>query len=88
MLSSYDAEAPLAIRRLITQGAQLRPLPPDALQELEAAARAHYAEISAQNTNFKKVFDHFSAFATNHYAWWPAGDYAADTLGIRYYRRG
>lgn len=87
MQTAYDSEAPQALRRLVAQGAQLRPFPQDVIAELETAARAVYAELSAQNPTFKKFHDHYTAFATNHFLWWQAGEYAVDTLGIRYYRK-
>lgn len=87
MQTTYDAEAPLALRRLAAQGAQLRAFPPDVMSELEAAARAHYAELAGQNAAFKRVHEHYVAFAANHYLWWQAGDAAIDAVGMRFYRR-
>lgn len=87
MQARYDSECPKALRRLVGQGAQLRALPAPVIAALEQAARQVYDEIGAQNATFKKVYDNYAAFASDHYLWWQAGDFSADALGIRHYRR-
>ena len=62
-------------------------LPAPVIAALEQAARQVYDEIGAQNATFKKVYDNYAAFASDHYLWWQAGDFSADALGIRHYRR-
>lgn len=62
MLANYDAKNPLAIQRLVQNGTQLRRYPDDALRAAYEAAQKIYAEESAKNPDFKKIFDSMRAF--------------------------
>jgi len=57
MCARYDAKNPLALRQLLASGTQLRPFPKDVMEACYKAAMAYYAEISASNPEFKKVYD-------------------------------
>lgn len=61
-MANYDARNPLAIQRLVQNGAQLRRYPDDALKAAYEAAQKIYAEESAKNVDFKKIFDSMRAF--------------------------
>ncbi len=61
-MANYDARNPLAIQRLVQNGAQLRRYPDDALKAAYEAAQKIYAEESARNVDFKKIFDSMRAF--------------------------
>ena len=62
MLAAYDARNPLAIQRLVRDGAQLRRYPDDVLKEAYEIARRIFAEESEKNADFKKIFDSMRAF--------------------------
>ena len=55
MLASYDWKNPTALKSLVANGAQLRPLPADILQAAFDASQATYDEVSATNETFKKI---------------------------------
>ena len=55
MLASYDWKNPTALKSLVANGAQLRPLPTDVLQAAFDASQATYDEVSATNETFKKI---------------------------------
>ena len=59
MQAKYDALNPPALKRLVAAGAQLRPFSPEILQACCKAARELYAETSAKNANFKKIYDSY-----------------------------
>jgi TRAP-type mannitol/chloroaromatic compound transport system substrate-binding protein len=80
MLAKYDAQNPAALRRLITNGAQLRAFPQDILQESYKAATGLYAEMSASNPTFKKILDHQMAFRNQVYPWTQISDFSYDSL--------
>ena len=61
-LANYDAKNPPAIQRLVQNGAQLRRYPDDAMKAAYEAAQKIYAEESARNPDFKKLFDSMRAF--------------------------
>ena len=42
-----------------------------------------YAEISASNPNFKKIYDNMVAFRSDEYLWWQVAEYAYDSYMIR-----
>ena len=56
MLAKYDAKNPAALRSLVGAGAQLRPFSPEILDAAYKATNEVYAEISAQNPDFKKIY--------------------------------
>src|SRR5205807_909276 len=62
MLAKYDAGNPPALVRLLRAGAQLRAFPPAVMEACLKAAYEVYAEVSAQNADFKKVWDAVLAF--------------------------
>jgi TRAP-type mannitol/chloroaromatic compound transport system substrate-binding protein len=69
MLARYDAQNPDALKRLVGAGAKLKPFPQEVLEACFTAAQEAYAEISASNPGFKKVFDSMAAFRANGYLW-------------------
>jgi len=62
MLAAYDAKNPLAIQRLVQSGTQLRRYPDDVLKAAYETAQKIFAEESAKNPDFKKIFDSMRAF--------------------------
>ncbi len=62
MMAAYDAKNPQAIQRLVQNGAQLKRYPDDVLKAAYDAAQKLYAEESAKNPDFKKLYDSLRAF--------------------------
>ena len=69
MMAKYDAQNPPALRRLVAGGTQLRPFPKAVMDACYAAAMELYAETSAKNPNFKKLYDHYTAFQKEQVLW-------------------
>ena len=67
MLASYDWKNPTALKSLVANGAQLRPLPQDVLLAAFEAANQTYAEVSAGNAAFKKIKESQDAFRRDAY---------------------
>ena len=88
MLAKYDANNPAALKRLVTAGAQLRPFNQAVLDASYKAANEIYADTSAKNADFKKVYDSMVAFRGDEYLWWQVAEYAFDTFQIRARARG
>jgi TRAP-type mannitol/chloroaromatic compound transport system substrate-binding protein len=65
----YDAENAEAVRRLVSQGAQLRAFPKDVLDASHKEAFKLYSEIAASNEKFKKMYDSWNAFREKEYTW-------------------
>ena len=64
MLSKYDALNREALKTLIDGGTKLTPYPPEILQAAQKATQDYYAEESAKNPAFKKVYDRWNQFRT------------------------
>ncbi|KLK92544.1 ABC transporter substrate-binding protein [Microvirga vignae] len=88
MLAKYDAKNPAALRSLVGAGAQLRPFSAEILDAAFKATNEVYAEISAQNADFKKVIDSIRAFRNEEYLWFQVAEYAFDSYMIRARTRG
>ncbi|MCG7508297.1 TRAP transporter substrate-binding protein [Mesorhizobium retamae] len=88
MMASYDQKNPAALKRLVAGGAQLRPFSQDILAACFDAANATYAEISASNAAFKKIFDDQVAFRRDAYLWAQVSEYTFDTFMMLQQRGG
>jgi TRAP-type mannitol/chloroaromatic compound transport system substrate-binding protein len=88
MLAKYDTKNPAALRSLVGAGAQLRPFSQEILDAAYKATNEVYAEISAQNADFKKLIDSIRAFRNEEYLWFQVAEYAFDTYMIRARTRG
>ena len=69
MMAKYDAQNPAALRKLVAGGTQLRPFPKAVMDACYTAAMELYAETSAKNANFKKLWDNMSAFQKDQILW-------------------
>jgi TRAP-type mannitol/chloroaromatic compound transport system substrate-binding protein len=79
----YDARNPQAIKRLVAAGAQLRPFSQPIMEACLKSSNELYAEISAKNADFKKVWDNMLAFRNDEYLWWQVAEFSYDTFMIR-----
>ena len=69
MQAKYDAENPAALRRLVANGAQLRPFSREMMQAAYKASFEVYDEIAAKNPKFKKIYEAWKAFREDQYLW-------------------
>ena len=69
MQAKYDAKNPGALASLIGSGAKLQAFPKEVMDAAFAATKEVFAEESAKNPNFKKVFDSWIAFRHNEAQW-------------------
>ncbi len=80
MPAKYDAANPAALRRLIAAGTQLRNFPREVLQALWNAAHEVYAETSARDPRFKKIWESYSAFRNEQYQWFRVAETSFDNF--------
>ena len=80
MMANYDWKNPTALKSLVAGGAQLRPFPQDVMDAAYKAATDTYAEISAVNPAFKKIYDAQQAFKRDAYLWAQIAEYNYDTF--------
>jgi TRAP-type mannitol/chloroaromatic compound transport system substrate-binding protein len=83
MTAKYDVENPNALKKLLSQNAQLRPYSQAIMDACYKAANEVYAEISATNPEFKKIYDNISAFRADQYLWWRVAEFSYDTYMVR-----
>jgi TRAP-type mannitol/chloroaromatic compound transport system substrate-binding protein len=83
MLAKYDSSNPPALRKLISLKTQLRPFPPAVMDACLKAALEFYAEESARNAEFKKVWENLLAFRNLGYEWWQVAELNYDNYLIR-----
>jgi TRAP-type mannitol/chloroaromatic compound transport system substrate-binding protein len=83
VLAKYDAANPAALKRLVVGGAQLRLFPQEAIEACYKTANDLYAQLSADDPNFKKIADSYMAFRADQYLWWQVAEYSFDNFMIR-----
>ena len=69
MLARYDAGNPLALKRLVASGTQLRPYPRPVMDACYKASKEFYEELTARNARFKKIYDHQMKFLEDEVLW-------------------
>ena len=83
VLGKYDHSNPAALKRLVGAGAQLRPFPQDIMEASYKAANEVYAEHSASNPHFKKLYDSVLAFRGDSYQWMQVAELGFDAFMMR-----
>jgi TRAP-type mannitol/chloroaromatic compound transport system substrate-binding protein len=69
MQAKYDARNPTALKQLVGNGAKLVAFPKDVMEASFKESMALYAEISAKNPNWKKVYDDYAKFRADANVW-------------------
>ncbi len=79
MMARYDMQNPAALRRLVSNGAILRPFSEEVLDSCFKASNDIYTELSATNPRFKKVYDAMTAVRAEGYLWFQLSEQTYDT---------
>jgi len=69
MLAKYDYRNPQALKTLVGQGTKLFRFPKDMMEQSFKAAGDVYAELSASNADWKKIYADFSAWRRDANLW-------------------
>jgi TRAP-type mannitol/chloroaromatic compound transport system substrate-binding protein len=88
MLARYDASNAKALRQLVGEGAVLKAFNQQILDASYAAAQETYADLTAKNPAFKKIYDSQQAFKKDAYLWAQIADYTYDTYMMIQQRNG
>ncbi|MBV9138215.1 MAG: TRAP transporter substrate-binding protein [Hyphomicrobiales bacterium] len=88
MQAKYDARNPDALKKLVVDGAKLKPFGGEIMDAANAAANAVYAEISASDPQFAKILSAYMAFRNDEYLWFQVGEVAYDNYLVRARARG
>ncbi len=88
MLAEYDYKNPAAVASLARQGAQLRTYSPEIMDLCFKTSQDLYAEISAKNPAFKKIYDSMAAYRDQAFLWQQIAEYSFDTFMMIKQREG
>lgn len=80
MIAAFDANNPDALRRLVSQGAQLKAYPRPVLQAAHAATQAACTEFGAKDAMFKKLSDSMLAFRSKQVPWFRMAEGGFDNM--------
>jgi len=80
MLARYDARNPDALKRLVGGGAKLRPMPRPIMDASFKIANEIYADLSAKNANWKKVYEDWSKFRGDQVLWFRVAEREFDNF--------
>jgi TRAP-type mannitol/chloroaromatic compound transport system substrate-binding protein len=80
MQSRYDALNPAALKRLVGGGSQLRPMPRPVMDAAFKAANELYADLSAKNANWKKVYEDWVKFRNDQVLWFRVAEREFDSF--------
>ena len=79
MMARYDASNANSLRKLAADGAILRPFSESIMDACFQASNEIYAELSAKNADFKKVYDAYTQVRGENYLWFQLSEYNFDT---------
>ena len=80
MQAKYDADNPAALRRLVANGAELRPFSREIMQASYKAAFEVYDELAGKNPKFKKVYEAWKAFRADQYLWFRVAEHTFENF--------
>ena len=69
MQAKYDAKNPAALRQLVAGGTKLFRFPKDVMDIAFKESMGLYADISAKNANWKKIYEDYSVFRREQNLW-------------------
>lgn len=69
MQAKYDARNPDALRRLVSNGTSVRPFPREVGAAAWKASNEIYAELSAKNAKWQKIYNSFVKFRDDQILW-------------------
>ncbi|MGN6585268.1 MAG: TRAP transporter substrate-binding protein [Rhizobiaceae bacterium] len=88
MLQKYDWVNPPALKKIVSEGAKLRPFSQPIMEACFDAANQVYGEMEASNPEFKKVWESIKAFRKDYYLWTQIAEYNFDTFMMIQQRAG
>ena len=80
MQARFDARNPQALKRLISSGTVVRRFSDEIMNAAYKAAHEIYAEISAQNPRFRKIYEPWLKFRNEQIAWFSIAERPFDNF--------
>lgn len=88
MLAKYDSKNPVALKNLAASGALLRPFSQEILAAAFEASNEVYAELSAENADFKKMYEAMLTYRNDWFLYAQTAEYTFDTFMMIQQRAG
>ena len=82
MMARYDHQNPLALRRLVAAGAQLRAWPRDVLQAAWKTTHEMFEEMAAKDPRFKRIWESYRPYRDDQFQWARIADNAYDNFAF------
>jgi TRAP-type mannitol/chloroaromatic compound transport system substrate-binding protein len=82
MVARYDHQNPLALRRLVAAGAQLRAWPRDVMQASWKATHEMIEEMAAKDPRFKRIWESYKPYRDDQFQWARIADNAYDNFAF------
>ena len=76
MQNRYDALNPPALKRLLSQGVNMRPFPDDLMAAAQAESLAMLEESAAKDAAFRKVYAHWKSYRSEAFNWFGKAELA------------
>ncbi|MCB1070521.1 MAG: ABC transporter substrate-binding protein [Kiritimatiellae bacterium] len=83
MTGMYDTQNPQALARLIQQGVNLKPFPPDMLREAEKLSLDVLEEKALANPAYAKVYHHWKGFRSSVFDWFKIAEIPYQSFAMR-----
>ena len=88
MMARYDIQNPAALKRIVIGGAEPRPFTEAVLDACFKASNEVFAEICAENAEFKKVYESMIEVRGGDYLWFQLAEQTFDTYMMIQQRKG
>ena len=82
MVSRYDHLNPIALRKLIAGGAQLRFFPRDMLQRAWRENESLMGDLAGQNARFRTIWDSYRAYRSEEFQWFRVSENSFDNFAF------
>lgn len=80
MQAKYDAKNPQALKELVASGTKLFRMPKPVMDAAFKVAEAKYAELSAKNPNWKKIYADYAVFRREQNQWFRYAEAGFDSF--------
>jgi TRAP-type mannitol/chloroaromatic compound transport system substrate-binding protein len=78
MTADYDAKNPLALKRLVGSGTQLRAFPKPVMDAAYKATQEVMADLAGKSPEFKKIYEQWSKFRDEQNLWFRVAENTLD----------
>jgi TRAP-type mannitol/chloroaromatic compound transport system substrate-binding protein len=82
MVAKYDAENPVALRKLIASGTKLKPFPKSVMEACEKASYELYAELMNKSAHWKRIYPQWKKFRDDQFLWFRVAEGTYDNYAF------